>query len=164
MPKNKGPQPATPRISGAAPPFDRVSPSRATMGLRTGVLRWLTDRANLPRILLTTPPALIQRVPPPGTWTAAHQEFRAGDAIVPVMHQPIRTGLAPFAPDTMRAALRRERRRGGRSFVVCRGHRLIATAAGGDPAAGLDRVRAFLDALEAPPEGARARSGARAAA
>ncbi|WP_420847286.1 hypothetical protein [Methylobacterium organophilum] len=145
-------------------PFDRVSPSRATMGLRTGVLRWLTDRANLPRILLTTPPALIQRVPPPGTWTAAHREFRAGDAIVPVMHQPISTGLAPFAPDTVRAALRRERRRGGRSFVVCRGHRLIATAAGGDPAAGLDRARTFLDALEAPPEGSRARSSARAAA
>ncbi|GEP09770.1 helicase-related protein [Methylobacterium gnaphalii] len=64
-------------------PFDRVSPSRAAMGVRTGVLRWLTDTKNLPRIVLTTPPALIQRVPPPETWTDAHLEFRAGDEIVP---------------------------------------------------------------------------------
>lgn len=62
-------------------PFDRASPSRGTMGARAGVLRWLTDTAHLPDILLTTAPALIQRVPPPETWTEARVEIRAGDAL-----------------------------------------------------------------------------------
>ncbi|AWN54139.1 helicase-related protein [Methylobacterium sp. 17Sr1-1] len=64
-------------------PFDRASPSRGTMGARAGVLRWLTDAAHLPDILLTTAPALIQRVPPPETWAEARVELRAGDALDP---------------------------------------------------------------------------------
>ncbi|TGD98607.1 helicase-related protein [Methylobacterium nonmethylotrophicum] len=62
-------------------PFDRASPSRGTMGARAGVLRWLTDADNLPDIVLTTAPALIQRVPPPETWGKARVEIRAGDAV-----------------------------------------------------------------------------------
>ncbi|WP_144761381.1 DEAD/DEAH box helicase [Methylobacterium dankookense] len=62
-------------------PYDRASPSRGVMGARAGVLRWLTDRDNLPGIVLTTAPALIQRVPPPGTWADARVEIRIGDRI-----------------------------------------------------------------------------------
>ena len=64
-------------------PYDRASPSRGAMGARTGVLRWLTDRANLPDFVLTTAPALIQRVPPPETWATARLEIRVGDALDP---------------------------------------------------------------------------------
>ncbi|MHC2019375.1 DEAD/DEAH box helicase [Methylobacterium sp. CM6247] len=64
-------------------PFDRTSPSRGVMGQRTGVLRWLTDTAALPDIVLTTAPALIQRVPPPETWAEAHLEIRVGDDFDP---------------------------------------------------------------------------------
>jgi transcription-repair coupling factor (superfamily II helicase) len=62
-------------------PYDVASPSRAAMGQRTGVLRWLTDEAALPEILFATPAALIQRVPPRETWAGAHVEFRVGDSI-----------------------------------------------------------------------------------
>ena len=64
-------------------PFDRASPSRGVMGARAGVLRWLTDAKNLPDIVLTTAPALIQRVPPPETWADAHIEIRVGDRLDP---------------------------------------------------------------------------------
>ncbi len=47
------------------------------------MLRWLTDAANLPDILLTTAPALIQRVPPPETWAGARVELKAGDPLDP---------------------------------------------------------------------------------
>ncbi|KQT57619.1 DEAD/DEAH box helicase [Methylobacterium sp. Leaf456] len=64
-------------------PFDRASPSRGVMGARAGVLRWLTDRDALPDILLTTAPALLQRVPPPETWGPAHVEITVGDRLDP---------------------------------------------------------------------------------
>ena len=64
-------------------PYDRASPSRGVMGARTGVLRWLTDTASLPDIVLTTAPALIQRVPPAATWAAARLEVRVGDPLDP---------------------------------------------------------------------------------
>ncbi|RVU16576.1 helicase-related protein [Methylobacterium oryzihabitans] len=64
-------------------PFDRASPSRGVMGARAGVLRWLTDEAALPDFLLTTAPALIQRVPPPETWGPAHLELSPGDPLDP---------------------------------------------------------------------------------
>src|SRR4051794_2332163 len=62
-------------------PYDLASPSRAAMGQRAGVLRWLTDKAALPDIVFATPAALIERVPPRDTWGAAHVEFRVGDSI-----------------------------------------------------------------------------------
>ncbi|MBE7248998.1 MAG: DEAD/DEAH box helicase, partial [Actinomycetospora chiangmaiensis] len=62
-------------------PFDHASPSRATMGARAAVLRWLTDREALPDFVLTTAPALIQRVPPPETWASARVTLRVGDPL-----------------------------------------------------------------------------------
>ncbi|MEE7478146.1 DEAD/DEAH box helicase [Methylobacterium hispanicum] len=62
-------------------PYDRASPSRGVMGARAGVLRWLTDAENRPDIVLTTPPALIQRVPPPATWADARVLIRVGDTL-----------------------------------------------------------------------------------
>jgi transcription-repair coupling factor (superfamily II helicase) len=62
-------------------PYDLASPSRATMGQRAGVLRWLTNRQALPDLLFATPAALMQRVPPAATWADAHFEFRVGDRI-----------------------------------------------------------------------------------
>ncbi len=60
-------------------PFDHASPSRATMGARAAVMRWLTDRDALPDFVLTTAPALVQRVPPPETWASARVTLRVGD-------------------------------------------------------------------------------------
>jgi transcription-repair coupling factor (superfamily II helicase) len=62
-------------------PFDHASPSRATMGARAAVMRWLTDRDALPDFVLTTAPALIQRVPPPETWASARVTLRVGDPL-----------------------------------------------------------------------------------
>ncbi|KZC02349.1 Transcription-repair-coupling factor [Methylobacterium radiotolerans] len=62
-------------------PFDHASPSRATMGARAAVMRWLTDRDALPDFVLTTAPALVQRVPPPETWASARVTLRVGDPL-----------------------------------------------------------------------------------
>jgi len=62
-------------------PFDHASPSRATMGARTALLRWLTDARARPSIILTTGPAMVQRVPPPDTWDGARVTFAVGDTI-----------------------------------------------------------------------------------
>ncbi|MDP4006427.1 DEAD/DEAH box helicase [Methylobacterium sp. NEAU K] len=62
-------------------PFDHASPSRATMGARAATMRWLTDRDALPGFVLTTAPALIQRVPPPETWASARVSLRIGDPL-----------------------------------------------------------------------------------
>ncbi|MFB0488090.1 transcription-repair coupling factor (superfamily II helicase) [Methylobacterium sp. OAE515] len=62
-------------------PFDHASPSRATMGARAAVMRWLTDRDALPDFVLTTAPALVQRVPPPETWAKARVTLRVGDPL-----------------------------------------------------------------------------------
>ncbi len=62
-------------------PFDHASPSRAMMGARTALLRWLTDAQARPSIVLTTGPALAQRVPPPETWSGARVTFAVGDTI-----------------------------------------------------------------------------------
>ncbi|MCJ2088958.1 DEAD/DEAH box helicase [Methylobacterium sp. E-005] len=62
-------------------PYDHASPSRATMGARAAVMRWLTDPDALPGFVLTTAPALIQRVPPPETWASARVTLRVGDRL-----------------------------------------------------------------------------------
>ncbi|MDB5508480.1 MAG: transcription-repair coupling factor, partial [Hyphomicrobiales bacterium] len=64
-------------------PYDRLAPSAAAMGHRMGVLRWLTDAASPPRLMVTTAEALIARVPPRSIWPAAHLAFAVGDAIDP---------------------------------------------------------------------------------
>ncbi|MGO7251785.1 hypothetical protein ACCS63_36235, partial [Rhizobium brockwellii] len=40
------------------------------------------------------------------------------NATPPARRQPIRTAVSTFSPETLRAALLRERSRGGQSFVV----------------------------------------------
>ncbi|MGF7162886.1 transcription-repair coupling factor (superfamily II helicase) [Rhodoligotrophos appendicifer] len=62
-------------------PDDRSPPSRAVMGARMAALRWLRDEANPPRLVLTTPPALIRRVPPRSVIDANHLAFRVGEVI-----------------------------------------------------------------------------------
>jgi transcription-repair coupling factor (superfamily II helicase) len=61
-------------------PYDRMPPSKACMGARMGVLRWLTDAAHPPGLVLTTPAALVRRVPPRTVWAYAHHDIRVGDA------------------------------------------------------------------------------------
>ena len=63
------------------PPYDRASPSRAVMGQRMGTLRWLTGHESPPALVLTTPDALLRRVPPPGVWPEAHVGFRVGEPL-----------------------------------------------------------------------------------
>ena len=62
-------------------PFDRIAPSRRAMGRRMGVLRWLLDADRRPHLLVTTPGATLQRVPPPDVVAAAHRDIRVGDVL-----------------------------------------------------------------------------------
>ena len=62
-------------------PLDHASPSRATMGLRAAVLRRLSGAGAPPDFVLTTGPALAQRVPPPSTWADAQVSLAVGDRI-----------------------------------------------------------------------------------
>ncbi|MBB3949789.1 transcription-repair coupling factor [Aureimonas jatrophae] len=62
-------------------PFDSASPSRAVMGQRMGVLRWLTNADNRPNVVITTVEALLRLVPPRSIWSQLHREFRVGDEI-----------------------------------------------------------------------------------
>ncbi|WP_246045420.1 helicase-related protein [Rubellimicrobium roseum] len=47
-------------------PYDWAPPSAQAMGRRMAVLRRLGDPEEAPRLVVTTPAALLQRVPPPG--------------------------------------------------------------------------------------------------
>ena len=47
-------------------PYDWASPSATAMGRRMSVLRQLADPATAPRIVVATPAAVLQRVPPLG--------------------------------------------------------------------------------------------------
>ncbi|RIY01463.1 DEAD/DEAH box helicase [Aureimonas flava] len=80
-------------------PYDGLAPSRAAMGQRMGVLRWLTNRRNLPRILVTTAEALVRRVPPRSAWKMLHREFRAGDAFDPDAMRPFLQSLGYLFDD-----------------------------------------------------------------
>ncbi len=60
-------------------PYDGLSASLSVMGQRMGVLRWLTNSANLPDIVVTTAEGLMRRVPPRSVWKKLHREFRPGD-------------------------------------------------------------------------------------
>ncbi|WP_230530857.1 transcription-repair coupling factor [Microvirga roseola] len=61
-------------------PYDSVSPSREVMGRRTSVLRRLAGPGLGPHLLITSPAALVQRVPPRETWANSTFTFRAGEA------------------------------------------------------------------------------------
>jgi transcription-repair coupling factor (superfamily II helicase) len=64
-------------------PYERVLPSRGAMGRRASVLLWLTDGTHRPDVILTTPPAVLRRVPPREAWKGARAEYRVGDRIDP---------------------------------------------------------------------------------
>jgi transcription-repair coupling factor (superfamily II helicase) len=63
-------------------PYDTGAPSRGVTGRRTSVLRRLAEprRSSL---LIATPEALLQRVPPRRTWATASRTFRPGGSIDP---------------------------------------------------------------------------------
>jgi transcription-repair coupling factor (superfamily II helicase) len=61
-------------------PYDRASPSRESMGRRMAVLFRLGQRAEGPRLLVSSPEALLQRAPPAEAVKGAFLELRAGEA------------------------------------------------------------------------------------
>lgn len=62
-------------------PFDWVSPSVATMGRRMAVLAKLAEPAEGPRLVLTSPLGLLQRLPPVGA--ARHLTLCTGEPLDP---------------------------------------------------------------------------------
>ncbi len=62
-------------------PYDPVRPSAAVVGQRLGTIFALAEPATRPRLVLTSADAVLQRVPPPGTWDGAAFELRVGEAL-----------------------------------------------------------------------------------
>ncbi|MGE0718604.1 MAG: DEAD/DEAH box helicase, partial [Alphaproteobacteria bacterium] len=62
-------------------PNGTVSASRAVVGRRMGLLRWLLDAEACPALVLATAPALLRRVAPRSAWVGGRLEFRAGQRI-----------------------------------------------------------------------------------
>ena len=62
-------------------PYDRASPSRLVMGRRLAVLKALAVDRNVPWIVVTTPAALIQRIPPVEEVARAELVLRPGDSL-----------------------------------------------------------------------------------
>jgi transcription-repair coupling factor (superfamily II helicase) len=74
-------------------PYDRASPSPDVMGRRLRVMASLGRKPSGRRVLVTSPDALIQRLPPPSVLKTAFQPIRRG--------QPLdRDALAAFAAAT----------------------------------------------------------------
>ena len=61
-------------------PYDRASPSREVMGRRIEALAGFAE-SNAPSLVITTPSALLQRVPPRGLWRRTRLLLRIGDAL-----------------------------------------------------------------------------------
>ena len=74
-------------------PYDRASPSREIMGHRMAALRRLQASAKGSRLLVTSPEALIQRLPPAEAVEGAAFTLRTGDRLD-------REALAAFARRT----------------------------------------------------------------
>lgn len=66
-------------------PYDRARPSRAVTGQRIGTLAWLADATHADRraIVVTTPEALLQRVPPPSRVRERAVPLAAGQPLDP---------------------------------------------------------------------------------
>ncbi|MDB5511475.1 MAG: box helicase domain protein [Enterovirga sp.] len=62
-------------------PYDRISPSFRTMGLRIATLAALAGGRTRPFIVLTTPEGLLQKVPPRPLWQEATLGLKVGDAL-----------------------------------------------------------------------------------
>ena len=63
-------------------PYEHAPPSREVQGRRASVLRRLAAHEGRP-LLLTTPDAILQRLPPCTVWTGATIALRSGDAVDP---------------------------------------------------------------------------------
>ena len=63
-------------------PYEHAPPSREVQGRRASVLRRLAAHEGRP-LLLTTPDAILQRLPPRTVWTGATIALRSGDAVDP---------------------------------------------------------------------------------
>jgi transcription-repair coupling factor (superfamily II helicase) len=70
-------------------PYDRASPSRDVMGRRMRVLQQLAESRG-PRVLITSPEALVQKLPPQKTLATAFLDLERGQAVD-------REALAAFA-------------------------------------------------------------------
>ena len=64
-------------------PYDRVSPNPALISERIATLARLLEKAERPRIVLTTVNALVQRVPPRAAFAGASMELRTNGAVKP---------------------------------------------------------------------------------
>jgi transcription-repair coupling factor (superfamily II helicase) len=71
-------------------PYERASPSRQVMGRRMAALRRLAGREGKPCLVLSTPDALLQRVPPRQGFAEAGLKLAVGDAVDP---EALREGL-----------------------------------------------------------------------
>jgi transcription-repair coupling factor (superfamily II helicase) len=80
-------------------PYDRTSPSRRVMGLRVAALAALTQPATRPRIVLTVPDAVIQRVPPRGIWADTTLELAVGGTLDPAELSPRLERIGYFADE-----------------------------------------------------------------
>ncbi|HVL74226.1 MAG TPA: DEAD/DEAH box helicase, partial [Beijerinckiaceae bacterium] len=60
-------------------PYDRAPPSRLAMGRRTAALARMAQAA--PALLLTTPDAILQRVPPRSLWPEIRLELHPGEPV-----------------------------------------------------------------------------------
>ena len=70
-------------------PYDRVAPSAAIVGQRIGTLLRLAEAGSMPRLLLTSAEAVLQRVPPQGGW-ADPVLLEAGAAVdVAALHHAV---------------------------------------------------------------------------
>ncbi len=61
-------------------PYDSASPSHEVMGQRMSTLRDMASAVNSRGLLITSPAAIIQRVPPRTLWQSATLDLRTGDA------------------------------------------------------------------------------------
>jgi transcription-repair coupling factor (superfamily II helicase) len=74
-------------------PFDRAAPSREIMGQRMAVLQRLEEGGTGPRVLITSPDAALQRLPPAGAITSEVLQLEIGQRLD-------REKLASFAQRT----------------------------------------------------------------
>lgn len=74
-------------------PYDRASPSRDVMGRRMRVLEQLARRPDLPRFLITSPEAILQRLPPAAALAQGFLNLAAGERLD-------RDGLSRYAART----------------------------------------------------------------
>jgi transcription-repair coupling factor (superfamily II helicase) len=61
-------------------PYDRASPSRESMGRRMTVLGRLAEAPEAPRVVVTSPEAILQKLPPSEVVSSAAYTFAMGEA------------------------------------------------------------------------------------